>query len=412
MPPTKLKSRLIWEIFRKVFYKLPRIGILFHFVARILALVVSPTTIYRCIVILPFSPISHNKFEVWGRRDFFVVHAESKPTSTNPSNIPWSSTKYKGIKGEPLGLGYVIMVEKGIALSNGITLNQKGKMIMGASRLSLYQTRSGHKNILKKFGPLLLQAWSAELELKYLSGTVLILTTAHKDNYSHYIWDGLCRLALIEDEMDFYPIIYTRTEMPYQKRYLSMLGFDEKQIISADSNLPSGITADRLVIPSYHRDSGVFHPTMNNFMRRKILPYANSMLGMGERIFISRSKAVHRRILNEQELRPILAEYGFSIVYLEDLTVDEQVSVFKFAKIVVSPHGAGLANLLYCDPGTKILEIFSGLNKDEFFILSVSLGLEYSYLSGIRGDETFCNAYADIVIDQNVFKQEIRLLCQ
>ena len=309
-------------------------------------------------------------------------------------------------------MGYVILVEKGIALSNGLTLNQRGNVVMGASRLSSYQTRRGYKNVLKKFGPLLTQAWGAELELKQLSGTVLVLTTAHRDNYSHYIFDGLSKFALIEDEMNFYPIFYTRTGKPYQKRYLSMLGLDEKQIISADSYLPSGIKADRLVIPCYQRDSKVFHPTINSFLRRKLLPYADRMSSRGERIFISRRKARYRRILNEQELLPILAEYGFSVICLEDCSVDEQISVFKFAKIVVSPHGAGLANLLYCDAGTKILEIFSGLNKDEFFNLSASLGLEYSYLSGIEGDKKFCNAYADIVIDQKVFKQEIRLLCQ
>ena len=322
-------------------------------------------------------------------------------------------------------MGYVVRVEKGIALSNGLMLDQRGKTIMGAShryyslgRLSAQASgpsrsrKPSFQNQLEKFGPLTIKPWSTDFALKHLPGTVLVLSNSHFNNYFHYLYDVISRLALIEEQLDSYQAIYVRNKMPYQKQYLSLLGLDNKQIISADQEMPVGITAERLVMPCYSPIEGyTLDPKIIGFLRRKLLPYADSALNRGERIYITRRKARYRRILNEQKLLQILAEYGFSVICLEDCSVDEQISVMKFANVIVSLHGAGLSNLLYCDPGTKVLEIFSGLNVECFFAISASLGLEYSYLSGIGGNEQFVKLTDDATIDPDVFRREIELLC-
>ena len=35
-----------------------------------------------------------------------------------------------------------------------------------------------------------------------------------------------------------------------------------------------------------------------------------------------------------------------------------QITLFNNAKIIIAQHGAGLFNLIYCKPNTKIIEIF------------------------------------------------------
>ena len=42
---------------------------------------------------------------------------------------------------------------------------------------------------------------------------------------------------------------------------------------------------------------------------------------------------------------------------LETLTVDEQIRHFAEAEFVIAPHGAGLANLLFCQPSTVLVEL-------------------------------------------------------
>ena len=397
--------RNISHTVRRIYINYTSVGVLCHLATRILALVIKPITLYRILGIWPFSPISYDQFKVWGKLDPPVsAYLKSQPKSNNPDNLPWQP-----IGGRKSGktYGHIAEVTKGIALSNGVTLDQKGHTI-------LHSPKSSFENQLEQLGPLVTKPWRAKLELKHFSGVVLVLSNSQLNNYYHFIFDAVGRMALVEDEMDLYQAIYVRKEMPYQQRYLSMLGLDNKQIISADQPMPSGITADRLVIPCFRRvEDYLIDPKITDYLRRNLLSYADRTLSQGERIYISRRKARYRRILNEPELLPVLAEYGFSVVYLEDYSVDKQISVFKFAKIVVSPHGTGLDNLLYCDPGTEVLEIFPSNNveADIYFILAASLKLEYSYLTAIRENDTNGKRNADMIVKPDLFRKQLELLC-
>ncbi len=79
--------------------------------------------------------------------------------------------------------------------------------------------------------------------------------------------------------------------------------------------------------------------------------------GRGERLYFSRSRAGRRRVSNEEELWAELAPRGFSRVWLEDLTWSEQIAACRRARVVVAAHGAGLANLVFCPPGTRVVEL-------------------------------------------------------
>ena len=393
-----------------------------HQFAQILAKVISPRIIYHTLGIWPFSPIPYSKFTVWGRLPPPIsAYLKGLPKSVTPDNLPWNSTRRMPLPGKQMG--YVVEVEKGIALSNGLMLDQRGNTIIGASHLydcfidkrnpaHNHLKKRGLQNKLEKFGPLIKKSWEADFKLKYISGTVLVLSNSHNHFYGHFLFESLGRLALVENKINSYPTIYVANNTPYQKRYLSMLELDKKQIIPADQAMPSGITAERLVMPCYSR---MYHhlidPQITSFLRKKLLPYADRALSQGERIFISRRKARYRRILNEQELLPVLEEYSFSVICLEDYSVDEQISILKFAEIVVSPHGTGLTNLLYCDPGTKILEIFAGLSECHPYMLSASLNLEYFYLS-CADSATSYSQRTDITVDLAKFKRAMALLCK
>jgi hypothetical protein len=49
----------------------------------------------------------------------------------------------------------------------------------------------------------------------------------------------------------------------------------------------------------------------------------------------------------------------------------------------VAPHGAGLANLLLCRPGTKVLELYEpNYVNTVYWYLSNHFGLDYYYMFG------------------------------
>ena len=75
----------------------------------------------------------------------------------------------------------------------------------------------------------------------------------------------------------------------------------------------------------------------------------------------------------------LLALKGWEQITLENLTLTEQVQIFKEASHILSPHGAGLVNTLWCQPGTKVIELQHKkfIGKKVYPILSQHLGLEH-----------------------------------
>lgn len=100
------------------------------------------------------------------------------------------------------------------------------------------------------------------------------------------------------------------------------------------------------------------------------------------KIYISRSKT-KRKILDEGKLVELLVKRGFKIVTCEDLVYQEQIELFNSADIVVAPHGEGLTNLIYSNPGTRLIEIHP---RDKilpyFFFLAKSRNIDYHYSLG------------------------------
>jgi capsular polysaccharide biosynthesis protein len=51
--------------------------------------------------------------------------------------------------------------------------------------------------------------------------------------------------------------------------------------------------------------------------------------------------------------------------------------------VVLAPHGAGLSNIVFCQPGTKVIELFAPTYIPPCYrIISNICGLEHYYLIG------------------------------
>ena len=73
-----------------------------------------------------------------------------------------------------------------------------------------------------------------------------------------------------------------------------------------------------------------------------------------------------------------MAARGFVKVRLEALPWVEQVSAFARAREIVAPHGAGLANLVFCRPGVRVVEVFNTAYVNPcFWRLAALMGLDY-----------------------------------
>jgi hypothetical protein len=96
-------------------------------------------------------------------------------------------------------------------------------------------------------------------------------------------------------------------------------------------------------------------------------------------IYIKRTTS--RRVSNGPGVEELLRKSGFEIHVMEDLTVAQQIDLFRHAAFVIGVHGAALANLVFCPPGTKVIELAPDCGYRPFFAqISSKLGLVHGII--------------------------------
>ncbi len=101
-----------------------------------------------------------------------------------------------------------------------------------------------------------------------------------------------------------------------------------------------------------------------------------------DKIYVHRTVPA-RRVANFEALRPLLARYGFAVVSFESMDFAEQVATMRAARHVVSEHGAGTANILFCREATRVLELFNPkCVQPAFWSIASRRGVDYGYVIG------------------------------
>ena len=206
--------------------------------------------------------------------------------------------------------------------------------------------------------------------------SVVTLTAGWQGAFYHWIYEVLPRLHLIEKSG--YPIetVFVAVSPGFQKESLELMGLSSENII--DASTYDAISTPQLIVPSIATSPT---PWGCHFIREKMLPKLDAK--PGKRLYISRSDASRRRITNEGEVCALLGRYGFERVTLSNRTFKEQAELFHSAEIIVGPHGAGFSHLVFCDPGTPVIEFFHpGYVNVCYWTLANIMGHPYAYLLG------------------------------
>lgn len=215
-------------------------------------------------------------------------------------------------------------------------------------------------------------------KLKKKQTTIAIIASKGGErNYFHWMFDVVPKLEILKQSNLSYDKIYINCiNQPYQLETIERLGLDLRKLMWGEEHLQ----AAKLVIPSLAGPCGVVPKWSCDFLRSTFLS-TNAPYEKKKRIFISREFASTRRILNEKALFDALLPFGFEKVYLENLSIADQAALFASAELIVAPHGAGLTNLIFCDPGTKVIEIFNAQYLNScFWMIGQQMHLEYHCL--------------------------------
>ena len=198
--------------------------------------------------------------------------------------------------------------------------------------------------------------------------------------YYHFLMDSCLRYVEIKQSGAIgagTPILYYNAPNRWQQEYLDLLGLP----VSPDRILSSlgDVKIGRLIVGSPRRSRFVCSRNSVHRLRDQLLERLGGRGREGDRkIYISRGLASSRRILNEPEVRDYLEGRGFEMVTLETMPVADQIRLFSEAGVIVAPHGAGLANMIF-SAKPRIIELLpaDGWDLGWFLCLTNQLGFDY-----------------------------------
>ena len=215
-------------------------------------------------------------------------------------------------------------------------------------------------------------------------GRLGVLATRGDGNYYHFLHDCLPRIALLEQCADVAPPDrwYVPQATRFQIELLALIGIAPDRVV--DSAAVPHVRAETLVVPGLASDVERNPPWVARTLRERLCPPDIARVP-GRHLYVTRGSARNNRaVLNEPEVLALLQPHGFEVVDPGAMSVAEQIRTFAEADVIVAPHGAALANLVFCSPGSTVLELFPAMSfvADYWKMAWGVPGLEYRYLGG------------------------------
>jgi capsular polysaccharide biosynthesis protein len=127
---------------------------------------------------------------------------------------------------------------------------------------------------------------------------------------------------------------------------------------------------------------GVHQNTHGLEILQKTRNYQGNLVGEGTKILLTRKGLAREDLKIESFVETELTSKGFLVVNPESLSIQEQISLFGNAKIIVGFHGGALTNMVWSKKGTNVYEILvHPYRTRDFERLANSLELDYKVLS-------------------------------
>jgi capsular polysaccharide biosynthesis protein len=203
--------------------------------------------------------------------------------------------------------------------------------------------------------------------------------------YYHWLLEVLPNILYALDLFPDVKILVSKKCRPFVMEGLE-LAVGEKaykqKILFVHDKAP--ILIPQAVMPALEEWSGFIRPEDVARIRTAFASHLNRNPAPAEQtqLYISRARAYRRRLSHEDGIEELLQNAGFKIIYPEEMSVKDQITVFSQAKTIVAPHGAGLSNMIWRAGDCRIVEIFTPEWRNDCYArLAVQLGFDYDYVS-------------------------------
>ena len=238
-----------------------------------------------------------------------------------------------------------------------------------------------------------------------LQGTIICNWSQQFLTYGDFVLQLLPELCLIKSHLPEHEwqsaYFLFRRPPQYLISYLKLLGCSENQIIDVKGKCVRIKPTSQL----YFREKDPMWflcapPKLLDRTRAYLLEKLPVKIRYEKIIFVERLNGYRQALGLNPQTRARLMKLGVSFFDPCQFTIAEQIDVFRNASIVIGVHGAGLANIMWCREGTKIIEIFHPKFAAWCYaILANQLNLEYYCLGRAPGSMNVNYREADVDIN-------------
>ncbi len=235
-------------------------------------------------------------------------------------------------------------------------------------------------------------------------GLTFLLNSAGSFNYGHWLIDDLPRLRAIRSLRARYPgrpvtvvlVAYVPHVDAARARSVALFLGDPRDVsvrfldrsktyrfVRLHHATPCGLPNDR-------KSPDALRFLRSHIRRRIRMPRLWQRLhrlgrAPERRLFIDRQPDRGRALVEREGVMARLARHGFTVIDPETLSPRQQAIRFAQAEIVVGIAGAGMANTVFCRPGTPVIHLVPEGWEDPFYWeIAVACGLTYHAVFGPR----------------------------
>lgn len=231
-------------------------------------------------------------------------------------------------------------------------------------------------------------------------------------NYGHWLYNHLARLYYCQSSYKDCHIIVNNSIDHDKFKIFKYFNIPDENIKIL--NAGTILNVEQLIIPQmpWHSLNGKlwWSPNSFKFLRENIgcNEYLNSKCKLN--IFITRSSARWRKVVNEMKLFDIVKKYNFQLLDVGALTVDEQIALGKQTRNLISPLGANSNFFINMPIGAKFLELSPPINQMNVGgLFSIASRLNYYQLIGRpEKKENQRELDSDYFIDESEFHKKIK----
>ena len=224
-------------------------------------------------------------------------------------------------------------------------------------------------------------------------------------DYLFFVAAKLCRIkdALPASTFAEATVAYPLLNTAFERELLELLGVSSQNLVDSREQ------AVRFKTVVLGDSNSWFYPNPADVLslKKHITARMPEPTSHAQRLYISRTG--RRRVINEDALIALLMKYDITIVEDKPRSIAEQFNLYASASFIIGPHGASFANLLWCKPGTHLLELFADDYAPEYFrYLAHLLGIRYSaYCAGVVTGSHHSHVDDDILVDLDQLERSL-----